>query len=306
MKKILSAAIAIVLAVFSVIPAFAQGSDEPITDEEYTEFMRFVDACHYTFVDPEPIINKTYPYWTEDSKQRMAVAVEEVRARTITTASQLEQAYADMFEVSSTMYVEKGELKYMYYLFINENNDNGYYSDELWNEVQQLITDAKTAYYSGDEQLVHHVYIKMRNTYDALCKYNTVYGDFSGDGELNVVDVTYLQKYIVELTEFNSSQKMLSYINGEDVSGASIKTATYMQKYIVGLVTQFGNGLLDKLVAAQPLVEGDNIRIVKAVDSNLIRYESVLMSENENNCLYSNTYMWYFSPQYQIYNTFEV
>ncbi len=172
--------------------------------------------------------------------------------------------------------------------------------------MQQLITDAKTAYYSGDEQLVHHVYIKMRNTYDALCKYNTVYGDFSGDGELNVVDVTYLQKYIVELTEFNSSQKMLSYINGEDVSGASIKTATYMQKYMVGLVTQFGNGLLDKLVAAQPLVEGENIRIVKPVDSSLIRYESVLMAENDNNYLYSMTYMWYFSPQYQIENTFEV
>lgn len=75
---------------------------------------------------------------------------------------------------------------------------------------------------------------------------------------------------------------------------------------MVGLVIQFGNRDLDKLVAAQPLVEGDNIRIVKAVDSNLIRYESVLMSENENNCLYSNTYMWYFSPQYQIENTFEV
>ncbi len=306
MKKILSTAIAIVLTVFSVISAFAQGSDEPITDKEYKDFMYFVDACYYTFADPEPIMNKTYPDWTEDSKQRMAIAVEDARSRTITTASQLEQAYADMFEVSSTMYVEKGELKYMYYLFIHENNDDGYYSDELWSEVQQLITDAKTAYYSGDEQLVHHVYIKMRNTYDALCKYNTVYGDFSGDSELNVLDVTYLQKYIAESIEFNSSQKMLSCIDGEDVYGASIKSATYMQKYIVDSVTQFGNGDLDKLVGADPLVEGDNIRIVKTVDSNLVRYESVLMSENENNCLYSSTYMWYFSPQYQIYNTFEV
>ncbi len=298
MKKILSTAIAIVLAVFSVIPAFAQGSDEPITNSEYHKFNIFVNSCEYSFIYAEELVNKSYPFWTEDSKQRMAVAVEDVRSRTITTASQLEQAYADLLEVSSTMYVEKSELKYMYYLFINENNDNGYYSDELWNEVQQLITDAKTAYYSGDEQLVHHVYIKMRNTYDALCKYNTVYGDFSGDGELNVVDVTYLQKYIAELTEFNSSQKTLSCINGEGVGGASIKTATYMQKYMVGLVTQFGNRDLDKLVAAEPFVEGFNV--------DPVTFECVLVSENDNNYLYSSTYMWYFDPRNQIGRTFEV
>ena len=295
MKKLISIILAVMLAVFSAIPSFATETDL-ITEKEYNKFLDFVDACDYSFVNPEFVAPKSYPDWTDASVERMAAAIVYARERTITTVSELEDAYADLAEATSMMYVDKDELKFMYYLFIQEKNEDDYYDEKTWDEFQQLITDAKEAYYGDDEKLVHHIYIKMRNTYDDLCAYNTVYGDFNGDGVLNVNDITYAQKYLVDLVDFNSSQKMLSNIEGEDVSGLSITAVTYMQKYISGLATEFGNTRLDVIVSADELIEGYNI------DPSTHDY----IFQSDENIIYSVTYSWYYNPLNKIYNTFEV
>ncbi|MGN0502827.1 MAG: dockerin type I repeat-containing protein [Ruminococcus sp.] len=295
-KKVLSIILVLMLILNLTITVFAEGTKEQITEAQYDDFIDFADACYYCFVNPESVTPKSYPDWSNSSKERMADAIAYAKERKITTVSELEDAYVDLMEVTSKMYVDKDELKFMYYLFTQESNSEGYYDNETWSEFQKLIVDAKEAYYSENEQLIHHVYIKMRNTFDDICTYNTVYGDFNGDGILNVSDITYAQKYLAESVDFNSSQTMLSYINGEEVSGLSIATVTYMQKYISGTVTEFGNTILDNLVDADALIEGYNI--------DPITFEYIF--QNEENVIYSNAYTRYYDPRNPIYITFEI
>lgn len=289
MKKILSAFIALLLVAFSGVQVFATETDESITDTQYTEFLQYVWYCEYYYIKYEELIPMDFPQWSDATIQMLTEAIAYARERTITTKSELDEAYADMLDATAKMCVNKEELEFMIYLFEKETNINGYYDAKTWNNFQLLLEDAREAYESDDEKLVHHVYIDMRNTYDDICTYNTVYGDFNGDGILNVVDITYAQKYLVDSIDFNASQEYLTYIKGESVSGLSVTTVTYMQKYIVGLVTEFENPSLDELSAYEGLGYSTEL------DPILLEYP-ISISELYVNSLYCKEFDAYFRP----------
>jgi hypothetical protein len=59
-------------------------------------------------------------------------------------------------------------------------------------------------------------------------------GDINGDGDITIEDVTDIQKYIAELTDFTDSQLNAADVDGDGI--VSISDATLIQKYIAGLV----------------------------------------------------------------------
>lgn len=78
---------------------------------------------------------------------------------------------------------------------------------------------------------MYQTYVKMRNAFNDLCRYNTVYGDGNGDGKLTIADVTLGQKYLANIEKLNSSQLVALTCNDTFLI---IITLTNLQKQIIG------------------------------------------------------------------------
>ena len=62
---------------------------------------------------------------------------------------------------------------------------------------------------------------------------NAVYGDVNGDGDITVVDATFVQKHVVQLETLSADKQILADVNGDNT--ISVVDATLIQKYIVQL-----------------------------------------------------------------------
>lgn len=264
MKKIISLILAMVLLCFSTITAFASTEDDFLV--RYTYFLLDVDDCEEYYINGGGFTHPDYPSWSDASLERMENAIAYAREREITNDEELQVAYADLEAVASKMCVDIDELNFMISLFEQETNINNYYDENIWTDFQNLLEKAKIVAMSDDEEAIHHTYIEMRNSFNNLCKYNTINGDLNGDGLLNVKDATYGQKYLAELVEFNSSQTMVSLIDYKNITGITIETITKMQKYIIGRDNVFENDNLDALIAYEGLDE--NARVFTNIDGN--------------------------------------
>ena len=65
----------------------------------------------------------------------------------------------------------------------------------------------------------------------------TVYGDANGDGEIDISDVTAIQKYAAAYEKFNAAQ--LKYADVNKDGAVDINDATAVQKYIAGIIKSF-------------------------------------------------------------------
>lgn len=130
---------------------------------------------------------------------------------------------------------------------IKEQNYNNWYSESDWNEYQNKLADLKAALdnITSDLELskeltdAFHAVLKV---YNKMTNEHTLKGDINGDDNVNVEDVTLLQKYIVDSENLTGAQKMLS--GAEYYEQLSIKDVTAIQKYIVQLITKLpGNNI---------------------------------------------------------------
>ena len=127
-------------------------------------------------------------------------------------------------------------------------------------------------------------YNKMSNAY-------TLKGDLNKDGEVNVLDVTLLQKYLVGIENLTGAQKMLA--NAEEYENPSITEATLIQKYAVGEISEFTN--YGHFVV-------DN-KVVNYIDDENLVYERIL---NFNICPRKISTQIYPVRNYDKYQAYEV
>lgn len=64
-------------------------------------------------------------------------------------------------------------------------------------------------------------------------------GDVNLDGTVNIDDVTLIQKYIANMSEFDSEQLKAADVTGDN--DISIDDVTAIQKYLAGMITTFAN-----------------------------------------------------------------
>lgn len=64
-----------------------------------------------------------------------------------------------------------------------------------------------------------------------------MYGDANGDGEIDISDVTAIQKYAAAYEKFNAAQ--LKYADVNKDGAVDINDATAVQKYIAGIIKSF-------------------------------------------------------------------
>lgn len=251
MKKLISFLLVLVICVYSTYPTFATTNDVLTTQIE--EFQNYVTECESYYIYYDYITPPIGPSWSQSSEERMKYAIETARNAEINTIEELENVKEEFDLTVSSMTLDKTELEFMIYLFEKEKNDDYYYDDETWNSFQSVLKDGKQALETGDEEIMYCTYIRMRNKFNELCKYNNEYGDFNGDGVLNVLDITFAQKYLVNSVEFNSSQLTISQFNFSD--SLRIDDLTNLQKYIIGTCEKMNNSHLDSVLSLEDLDE---------------------------------------------------
>lgn len=186
-----------------------------------------------------PNDDQARPYYYGNSLKMMSNTLKEVyekydkRYEVTYSDKEIEELYNTVKNTASQMVLDRQELN----LFITricdlETNDNGYYSDELWNDFTTKLNNAKNVY--DDETItdirVSNAYWDLFHSFNALCLSNPLPGDVNNDGKVNIMDATSLQRGLAKVFTVNASQQFVGYIKGE-----SIASVTEIQKYLASI-----------------------------------------------------------------------
>ena len=101
-------------------------------------------------------------------------------------------------------------------------------------ETNKTLTDMNASYSDG-----YMVFTTSHFSVYIVAEPNALsLGDVNGDGEINILDATCIQKYIVQLEDFTDKQKEVADVNGDGT--INIMDSTQIQKYIVQLIDTLG------------------------------------------------------------------
>ncbi len=141
----------------------------------------------------------------------------------------IDKAYGELVLV-------KEDLEFLVEFCQSEKNDD-YYSDDVWNNFTLNLENAQAIL--TDESIVDtrvtDAFWELFESHNKLCLYNDVMGDVDKDGKVSIVDATYIQRYKAELTELNSSQKIVGWIKYNYYGDMDITSATEIQRYLAEL-----------------------------------------------------------------------
>lgn len=231
-QKITQICLAVLILILSVVSVNAQ----EITKEDLESCCRQYTKRYLTY----PVVPFFGPYYSEESNQRMRTAINEGRELVdcankgeAISSEIFQQAYEKIVNASELMYYDKTELELIIELNKSQNNNDRYFSDEMWSEFQSEILEAEKILKDGDSALIDEYYSKMMYQHNKLCLYNMTLGDVDGDGVFDIKDVTYFQKKLSE-DKLNFSQMLVSMLDSNTYGFPDIRNATLMQKSLAG------------------------------------------------------------------------
>lgn len=113
-----------------------------------------------------------------------------------------------------------------------QSDDSGYFSVNINpHDYSQGLHTFKVYYansYNSDIDIINIFII-----------YNNTIGDIDNNGTISIDDVTLIQKYIANMSEFDSEQLKAADVTGDN--DISIDDVTAIQKYLAGMITTFAN-----------------------------------------------------------------
>lgn len=131
--------------------------------------------------------------------------------------------------------------EYTYEKALQEQNYNNWYSDEEWADYQEKLQalgdaiDAQDGTNRTKSNLTKAFHALLKSYNEMTHSYQNI-GDLNKDGEINIADVTLLQKYLAGMEDFTGAQKML--VGCQYYEAPDIADATVIQKYVAGLMTE--------------------------------------------------------------------
>lgn len=239
MKKVLSFILTLSV-LFSCVSLSAYAGSYPTpTGDLYCDLYEL----YYELYDPIHDLGEIRPY-TDNSFFRVYYACDDAECVLSDNdyndynAEECVEAYWELYDAFNNMYIQRDYAKNTYILAMHEQNYNNWYSKEDWDLFTTKRTELRNAFDTNDEKVISDAYYELINAFNLISSRYTEIGDVNRDGELNVNDVTLVQKYLVGEVQFTYAQKMIanSLYSSETYyyEIPTINTATNLQKYIVG------------------------------------------------------------------------
>lgn len=149
------------------------------------------------------------------------------------TDEEMQNKADDLLYALDNMYIDPKWAEETYALCLEESNENGIYSDELWQKFTTELENLNTSLIMDDEKLIDESYYKVIDIYNEMCFSYSALGDVDGNGVVNVTDVTLIQKYLSGSETLYGVQLYAASVNCR-CNEISVESATNLQKNLVG------------------------------------------------------------------------
>lgn len=215
----------------SAYGSYISASDKELDDLAYHAVHYFLNSFSATDLFTDDTIDNVQ-YWF-DIEQNYVVLDEKYKT------DEERQYIIDNFSksMSTDIVISSDAILCLYEAVKNESNDNGYYSDELWNEFSKNREKVKMSIEEGIKpEDANNLFLDLRDSFNALCLSNQIMGDVNKDGRIDILDATIMQKGLVKKLTLNSSQLLIS-CNNTFPQSFSISNVTEWQKLLVKMGT---------------------------------------------------------------------
>lgn len=268
LKSILAVMIAMVITCISSLSAFSATDAEKELYKKMYDLLELCEEAHFAFGIGYSVTEPVYPGSPIKPKYLNCSDTTELE-KAWEDACPMVQAYfhSHMFTYDGEISVETATAKYdtlhdeLYKIAIDrselellvtfceqESNDDGYYETQLWDDFQSEIAQSKELL--ADETIidmgVNTVYYELMYQLNLLCTSNRVAGDVDGDGEMSVLDATYIQRYLAGYKTINFSQMLVT--GNYKIDELSILSATTIQKKCAKIIDMYEPVVLEMMI----------------------------------------------------------
>ena len=246
-KKILATILAAVLSVnLFCFGVYAETQDD-MTKKEHTKLWLLLEANsneNYIGYGMPYDVGLTSDYW-------------DIFANAEDTLYDKNATYDDYHKACEEILDLKFNRQYINYDYayatyqnaLNEENINGWYTDEEWSDFQDKIIKLKAALDAigtdvtypwkdeGKRQALTDAFHSLLRSYNTMTNRNAVIGDVDGNGKLDINDVTLIQKYLAEMCDLNGAQKMRAAVYANRTyEKLRVSDVTKLQLYLTELI----------------------------------------------------------------------
>lgn len=245
-QKLSAVMLALIITAFTAIPVLAEDNIRSKISE-INDYSRESISDYGLYGVPEiqaPVDGEVYLTYTSDSVQ--------IYEDTLRKADNLISAYyqdeesftlqdfddcmTDMIEAERGLVLERENLSFLLDLCSSENNDNNYYSPQVWNKFTDSVEKAQMII--EDETIsdirVNNAYWDLFNSFSSLCVHNKLVGDVNFNGKVDIIDATLIQRALAKLTKLNISQLNVANVDGRSFK-LDITQATHIQRHLAKL-----------------------------------------------------------------------
>lgn len=231
-RMVISLILVMVIMCVSVIPVYSADDEQRELHIKMYDLRDLCEEAHYAYGVGYSLIEEPIPGYTNitkylacsdttkvfDAWKEASAMVEgyfnsymhtydgEISMQTAT------EKYNVLYEELYKMVIDRSELEKLVAFCEKENNDNGYYEAELWNDFQTEIDLSKELL--ADESItdvrVNDAFYELMYQFSLLCSSNNLTEDIDNSGKMTILDATYVQLYLLEKRSINSSQILVA------------------------------------------------------------------------------------------------
>lgn len=237
-RKITAVFIAVCIVFTSVSCAVSVSATETTPKTEYERLGALVGDTGY-FTDYDPILGAYSPYYTDCLWAEVENAKIVYRNKSLTEEDYAAEVDKLLYELHN-MPVSPSYVRAVVNKAKTIKNTNKFYKSADWSEfqrnlaiLQSTVGNATDLLFYGDHDVdkcreITAAFHALLNCYNRMTMQGLVLGDANGDGKLNVLDVTAIQRFLAGMEDLSTAQMMRAAVTGR--RDISIADATAVQE----------------------------------------------------------------------------
>lgn len=161
--------------------------------------------------------------------------------------------YARLLTLLENPIINQQFAAYTCYLSLEEHDNNNWYDESEWqqfveyrNALYDILTGIKEDYLSiqyvsltyMQKKEITVAFFNLLELYDKMTLDGALLGDVDGDGDVSVLDVTKIQRYLARSTEFTKGQMLRATTNvnaSNNGPRVDVSSVTTLQRRLVGI-----------------------------------------------------------------------